>query len=96
MLLTRHIILLNHGGSKIKRRDVWCMIIPTTNLVCVLFDPVIPTSSFNLFKCSLYLFAFFLLMILPMLNVCMYVLHVPVRYRGHVYDVMSLCARMLM
>ena len=23
------------------------MIIPTTNLVCVLFDPVIPTSSFN-------------------------------------------------
>ena len=28
------------------------MIIPTTNLVCVLFDPVIPTSSFNLFKCD--------------------------------------------
>ena len=30
------------------------MIIP--NLVCVLFDPVIPTSSFNLFNYFLYLY----------------------------------------
>ena len=36
------------------------MIIPTTNLVCVLFDPVIPTSSFNFivffYSCCPYFF----------------------------------------
>ena len=75
------------------------VIIPTTNLVCVFFDPVIPTSSFNYIKMFFILVVFiFLSMILPML-VCKYV---PVRDQGHVYDVMSchvtmnhLCARML-
>ena len=66
------------------------MLIPTTNLVCVLFDPVIPTSSFNLFyTCLLYFFVNDNIL-LPMLNA------LPVRYRDHVYDVTSLCARMLM
>ena len=35
--------------ENIKRRDVAILYvnIPMTNLVCVLFDPVIPTLSFN-------------------------------------------------
>ena len=35
--------------EKIKRRDVAILyvIIPMTTLICVLFDPVIPTLSFN-------------------------------------------------
>ena len=33
-----------------KRRDVVDVILPT-NLVRILFDPAIPTSSFNLFNC---------------------------------------------
>ena len=42
------------------------MIIPTTNLVCVLFDPVIPTSSFNFI-------VFLFLCIYVSMYVCMYV-----------------------
>ena len=38
--------------KKSKHRDV---IIPT-NLVCVLFDPAIPTSSFNFIQLFLYLY----------------------------------------
>ena len=33
-----------------------------TNLVCVLFDPAIPTSSFNFIQLFLYLFLFFFLL----------------------------------
>ena len=32
------------------------VIIPTLNLVCVLFDPAIPTSSFNFIQLFLYLY----------------------------------------
>ena len=35
------------------------MIIPTTNVICVLFDPVVPTSSFNFIVFFLFLSLFF-------------------------------------
>ena len=49
------------------------MIIP--NLVCVLFDPVIPTSSFNLFNYFLYLFYSFFYC--PLGNSCLSTLELP-------------------
>ena len=39
-----------------KRRDVQQMRLSLTNLVCVLFDPAIPTSSFNFIQLFLYLY----------------------------------------
>ena len=51
--------------EKSKRRNV---IIPT-NLVCVFFDPAIPTSSINFIQLFLYLFLFvFLLHIVQFIN----------------------------
>ena len=38
---------------KIKRRDVWCMWLSLRQILFVCFLTVIPTSSFNLFKCFL-------------------------------------------
>ena len=42
-----------------KRRDVQQMRLSLTNLVCVLFDPAVSTSSFNFIQLFLYLFLFF-------------------------------------
>ena len=44
--------------QKSKRRDVIVNMTIPTNLVRVLFDPAIPTSSFNFIQLFLYLFLF--------------------------------------
>ena len=57
VLIQSHYYWLFLHPSKSKRRDV--AIVVAISLVCVLFDPAIPTSFFNFIQLFLYLFLFF-------------------------------------